>query len=175
VFVLTDGQVHDREAVFETIRKQNESVRVHSFGVGSGCDQILVNKMAEAGRGSSSFVYDNSSELNGLVVTALSKAMQPSLKNCTFTWTDSTQDEKTQVTPEQLNEVFRNQSVILTRMLTQAQADHLKVKFHSDYDPVTKMPIDLEFSAQEFTQVTGDDAIALFKATANEIIVKEQN
>lgn len=57
--------------------------------------------MAVAGRGSSSLVLDDSYELNGLVITALSKAMQLSLKNCEFCWGPTFEKEK-------LNEVFRN-------------------------------------------------------------------
>ena len=139
---------------------------MHSFGVGSGCDQILVNEMAKAGRGSSSFVFNNSSELNGLIVTALSKAMQPSLKNCSFSWNNETK--------ETLNEVFRNQSVVLTRLFNKKEAEKLKVKFYSEFDPMTKKEINLEFGVQEFAQVTESEALALFKATVNEMIGKEK-
>lgn len=55
-------------------------MRVFSFGLGSGCDKYLVENIAIAGRGTSTIVNDNDPNLSGLVVRALSNAMEPSLK-----------------------------------------------------------------------------------------------
>ena len=55
-------------------------MRVFSFGLGSGCDQNLVKNVAFAGRGTSTIVEDNDPHLNGLVIKALSCAIEPSLK-----------------------------------------------------------------------------------------------
>ena len=71
VFILTDGQVSDREAVINAARQHNEQIRVFTFGLGSGCDVDLVRRTAQAGRGSCSLVKDNSFDLNGLVIRAL--------------------------------------------------------------------------------------------------------
>jgi len=62
-----------------------DSARVHSFGVGSGCSKYLVKETAKAGRGSYSFVDEKSENLKGKVITALTRAVEPSLKNCRFT------------------------------------------------------------------------------------------
>jgi hypothetical protein len=53
--------------------------------VGSGCSKYLVKKVAKAGRGSYSFVDENSDNLKGKVIAALTRAVEPSLKNCRFT------------------------------------------------------------------------------------------
>ena len=39
VFILTDGQVSDRDAVVNAARLHSEQVRVFTFGLGSGCDE----------------------------------------------------------------------------------------------------------------------------------------
>ena len=57
-------------------------MRVHTFGIGAECDRQLISETAAAGRGTSSFAVSQTDDLSGMVVTALSKAMLPSLKQC---------------------------------------------------------------------------------------------
>ena len=38
----------------------NENIRIHTFGIGDGCDTKMVIEAARAGRGSCSFVIDKS-------------------------------------------------------------------------------------------------------------------
>ena len=52
--------VDNRDEVIEAAK--NEAVIVHTFGIGSGCDEILVTETAKAGRGSSSIVKDSDFE-----------------------------------------------------------------------------------------------------------------
>ena len=73
--MLTDGAVGMPEQVIEQAKLHSEAVRVFSFGVGSGCDQYLVEKSARAGRGTSTLVKDNDPNLNTLVIKALSCSM----------------------------------------------------------------------------------------------------
>lgn len=99
VFILTDGQVGDRDAVVRKAASRSESTRVFTFGLGSGCDRNLCENTAKAGRGTCSFVSDKSSDLNGQVIRALRFASEPSLKECSLSWNGDRQD---------LQEVFRN-------------------------------------------------------------------
>jgi hypothetical protein len=61
-------------------------VRIHSFGVGSGCSKYLVKEVAKAGRGSYSFVDEKSENLKGKVINALRRAVEPSLTGCSFSY-----------------------------------------------------------------------------------------
>ena len=54
VICLTDGAVDEREGVINLAR--TESITVHTIGIGSGCDQYMLTKMAEGGRGSCSLI-----------------------------------------------------------------------------------------------------------------------
>jgi hypothetical protein len=56
------------------------------------------------------------------VIQALKKATQPSLKDCTFTWSGK---------KIELGEVFRNQLVQSYQILTKAEFDALRVRFTS--------------------------------------------
>ena len=97
--------------------------RIHTFGIGSGCDKDLVVQVAKAGRGSSCIVgQDSTKMLNTNVVTALSRAFEPSLKNCMIIW-----DGK----EESMNEVFRNQMVHRTAIMTQKSFEKLQFAFYT--------------------------------------------
>ena len=70
-----------------------------TFGLGSGCDAVLVGEVARAGRGSSTLVEDGGAELKGCVIRALSNAMEPSLKGVSYGWNNQLEKE---------HELYRN-------------------------------------------------------------------
>jgi hypothetical protein len=65
VFLLTDGEVDNKEAIFEYVRNNSDEMRIHTFGIGSGCDRELITETAKAGRGSFSFASDGTGDLSG--------------------------------------------------------------------------------------------------------------
>jgi hypothetical protein len=74
IFLLTDGQVENRDQVIQKCLTGRDSVRVYTFGLGSGCDVDMVKRAARNGRGTCSLVIDNETNLNGLVIAALAHA-----------------------------------------------------------------------------------------------------
>ena len=66
-----------------------DTIRVFTFGLGSGCDRNLVTTVARAGRGTYTIVSDEGEDLNGQVIRALQNAMQPSFKDVEFGWNDT--------------------------------------------------------------------------------------
>ena len=88
IFLLTDGEVRNRLEVVNQAKFANDSIRIHTFGIGHGCDEQMVIDIAKAGRGSHSLVLDDSSELNSKVVLALARAFEPSLKDCKLVFGD---------------------------------------------------------------------------------------
>ena len=107
-------------------RQHCEETRVFTFGLGSGCDQVLCQETAQAGRGSCSIVKDGGKDLNGQVIKALQQATEPSLKNCRVEWTGLTGGQ------QQLDEVFRNQSIISAMMVPQDKFESLQFRFSSE-------------------------------------------
>ena len=111
IFLLTDGSVSAADQVIEQARTKNDTQRVFSFGLGSGCDRYLVENVAVAGRGTSTIVKDNDPNLNGLVIKALSNAMEPSLCDTRYGFNDQLTDAK---------EIFRNALISETRLMSPA-------------------------------------------------------
>ena len=79
IFLLTDGQVNNRDAVINQAGEHSDEIRVFTFGLGEGCDEHLVTETARAGRGTATMVRDGGEGLKADVIRALSRAMEPSL------------------------------------------------------------------------------------------------
>jgi hypothetical protein len=71
VFLLTDGEDSNDSQIIAFAEQNREDIRIHTFGIGSGCDRELLKRTAVAGRGSSSFAEENSTDLAGQVISAL--------------------------------------------------------------------------------------------------------
>ena len=125
-----------------------------SFGLGEGCDRNLVTKVAEAGRGTSTIVRDNDPNLNGLVIRALSNAMEASLRDTSYGFNGNSTVKE--------SEVYRNTLIYDSRLMSAAEFDALKFNFKATEEQ-TKETLDLTFSKDDFREVTGQAAQMLFK------------
>lgn len=165
---MTDGAVGDSNAVIEAAREYRDSIRVFTFGLGSGCDKHLVSKVASAGRGTYTIVKDGGEDLNGQVIRALQNAMEPSLKDVSFGWNDQPSQEDTE-------DIFRNQLVYSTKLIPAAELANIKFFFKTGVDPDTNQKIELNFARADFTEVQGATGQSLFKmAVFNELESKKK-
>ena len=83
IFLLTDGQVWDREKCINLISANNSRFRIQSIGIGDNFDRILIERCGKIGKGSSSFVV-NVEELNHIVIDTLNKCLRPYITNINF-------------------------------------------------------------------------------------------
>ena len=90
------------------------------------------------------------------------------MKGCTMFWYGNN---------ESLGEIYRHESIFRTAILDKQYFEAaFKFKFHSDEDPQTKQPIDIEYSADAFKRVDGESASkALFKMAAHHKIAQTSN
>lgn len=84
VFLLTDGQVSNTEAVVRMVGKYAVKARTFALGLGSGASHALVEGVARAGNGTSAFVMTDGLESN--VIMQLKRALQPALSDVTIEW-----------------------------------------------------------------------------------------
>jgi Ca-activated chloride channel family protein len=85
LFVLTDGQVTNTEAVLALIRKHENTTRVFSFGIGAGASHHLLRGMARAGGGAAEFIYPGE-RIEAKVLRQLRKALAPALTDIQVDW-----------------------------------------------------------------------------------------
>jgi Ca-activated chloride channel family protein len=85
IVLLTDGEVGNEEQIFELVRKNQESTRVFSIGIGAGCNEYFIKGLARAGRGASEFIYPGE-RIEPKVLRLFSKITQKGLNNLSIHW-----------------------------------------------------------------------------------------
>ena len=75
IFLLTDGQVDNRDECIATVADNAATTRVYAFGIGRATDTLLVKGLAEAG-GGSGVVLDDNSNVNKTVLGQLRRALK---------------------------------------------------------------------------------------------------
>ena len=83
IFLLTDGQVHDREQCINLITTNASKFRVHALGIGNDFDRVLIEKCGKLGKGTSSFVEDVE-KINSVVIDVLNKSLRPYITDIEF-------------------------------------------------------------------------------------------
>ena len=131
VILLTDGEITEGEGPEKVIQlAANEKTVVHTLGISLYADRDLLEKTANAGRGSFSLIedYESGSVMNGKVIAALKKSLEPALEHCSISYGEETKE---------LSTVFRNQLVIETKLMSVREFETLEVRFGCLNDPTT--------------------------------------
>ena len=58
IFLLTDGQINDRDECIKLITANSNKFRIHALGIGKNFDKVLIERCGKLGKGSSVFVED---------------------------------------------------------------------------------------------------------------------
>ena len=83
IFLLTDGEVDNREECINLITTNSNKFRIHAIGIGNYFDKILIERCGKLGKGSSSFVSDVN-KINNVVIETLNKCLRPYLTEVKF-------------------------------------------------------------------------------------------
>ena len=121
IFILTDGEVRDKERCIDLVRGNVNTTRLFAFGIGNAVDRDLVHGMARAGEGRSSIVRDISS-IRGSVMKQIEYAVQPGLTDIHITWKDDATGNPlpgsiVRQTPANLPPVFRGTRLVSFALL----------------------------------------------------------
>eukprot|EP01114_Cavostelium_apophysatum_P014046 TRINITY_DN3539_c0_g1_i1.p1 TRINITY_DN3539_c0_g1~~TRINITY_DN3539_c0_g1_i1.p1 ORF type:complete len:886 (+),score=216.32 TRINITY_DN3539_c0_g1_i1:162-2819(+) len=85
VFLLTDGEVSNTQECIFCVRKNAQTTRVFTFGIGAGASKELVRGIAEAGEGDYEIVIEGES-MNHKVIRQLKSALQPAFTDLSVDW-----------------------------------------------------------------------------------------
>jgi len=85
LYLLTDGQVNNRDAVMKCIAEHSKQTRVHAFGIGQGVDRLLIQYCAKEAKGCHEFIRDPG-DIGRKVVTVLRRAQLPALADIRVVW-----------------------------------------------------------------------------------------
>ena len=84
LFILTDGEVNNREECLGLINTYSEKFKVHAIGIGSSFDKQLIQNAGIQGRGTYHFVT-NVSDVNSIIIESLSKCLRDYVLNAKIT------------------------------------------------------------------------------------------
>jgi hypothetical protein len=108
LFVLTDGEVSNTEAVIALARKHAGHTRIFTFGIGAGASHHLVEGLARAGEGAAEYIAPGE-RLEGKVMRQLERALTPALTDVRVGWGEL---DVTQA-PHEVPPVFADGRVLL--------------------------------------------------------------
>ena len=91
IFLLTDGQVFDRERCIDIISTNSSKFRIHSLGIGNSFDKVLIEQCGKLGKGTSSFVQDVE-KINSVVIDVLNKSLRPYITEIKFEFDNYKED-----------------------------------------------------------------------------------
>ena len=111
---------------------------------------------------------DSRIQLEEKVESALSKALEHSLRNCTISY-GATEDGKTE--KEKLYTIFRHQLIHRHYILSLQDFINLRFDFNCERDTYTEQPINFDFRVNDFVEVSEAEATALFKLAAMQQIL----
>ena len=83
IFLLTDGEVEDRDDVLEKILLNKNRFIVHAVGIGDSFDKILIKKAGEYGQGSYNYIQ-NLDELNKTIIKIVEQCLNSYINEISF-------------------------------------------------------------------------------------------
>ena len=167
IFLLTDGQVHDREKCIHLITTNSNKFRIHALGIGNDFDKVLIERSGKLGKGSSSFV-ENVEKINTVVIETLNKCLRPYLIDIKFNFQNYIENkEKTIIEcyPDN-NFTYQNEIMNYSFILNEndkIDIDNLKENINVEVegkDPNNEIKEKISFSNENVIKLENGDSLS---------------
>lgn len=132
LFVLTDGEVSNTDAVIELGRQHAGHARIFTFGIGAGASHHLVKGLARAGEGEAELIAPGE-RIEAKVLRQLSRALAPALSDVKVDWGGLAAAQA----PHEVPPVFSDGRVLLFAKLEKLQAASVKLSAVGKDGPVS--------------------------------------
>ncbi|XP_013765860.1 von Willebrand factor A domain-containing protein 5A-like [Pundamilia nyererei] len=116
LFVFTDGEVGNTKEVIDLVKKNSDSHRCFSFGIGEGASSALINGMAKEGEGHAQFIT-GTDRMQAKVMQSLRFALQPTVVDISVTW-DLPKEVSVTVLSPPITALFQGQRSLIYAQLT---------------------------------------------------------
>ena len=111
IFLLTDGQVNDREGCVNLITANSNKFRMHAFGIGNSFDKYFIERSGKLGKGSSFFIEDVE-EISSTIISALNKCIRPYLIDIHFNFQNYENNIKNNIVSCEPNNISNQDEII---------------------------------------------------------------
>jgi len=132
VFVLTDGEVSNTDAVIELGRQHAGHARIFTFGIGAGASHHLVKGLARAGEGEAEFIAPGE-RIEAKVLRQLARALAPALGDVNVDWGGL----QAKQAPHEVPPVFAEGRVLLFGQLASLEAASVTLRAVAKEGPVS--------------------------------------
>ena len=140
IFLLTDGQVYNREMCINLISVNSNRFRIHAIGMGNDFDKILIERAGKLGNGSFAFV-EFINKINEVVIETLNKCLRPYLVNINFGFANKSMLKNPILISEPINNfTYQDELIIYSFILPEKN----KINFDN-----LKEPIQIEMWAKD--------------------------
>ncbi|XP_023207361.1 von Willebrand factor A domain-containing protein 5A-like [Xiphophorus maculatus] len=116
LFVFTDGEVRNTKEVTDLVKKNADSHRCFSFGIGEGASSALINGMAKEGGGQAQFIT-GADRMQPKVMQSLRFALQPAVEDISVSW-DLPKGVSATVLSPPITAIFQGQRSLIYAQLT---------------------------------------------------------
>ncbi|XP_023206783.1 von Willebrand factor A domain-containing protein 5A-like [Xiphophorus maculatus] len=116
LFVFTDGEVGNTKEVTDLVKKNADSHRCFSFGIGEGASTALINGMAKEGGGQAQFIT-GADRMQPKVMQSLRFALQPAVEDISVSW-DLPKGVSATVLSPPITAIFQGQRSLIYAQLT---------------------------------------------------------
>ncbi|XP_030601322.1 von Willebrand factor A domain-containing protein 5A-like [Archocentrus centrarchus] len=116
LFVFTDGKVGNTKEVIDLVKKNSDSHRCFSFGIGEGASSALINGIAKEGGGHAQFIT-GTDRMQPKVMQSLRFALQPTVVDISVTW-DLPKEVSVTVLSPPITALFQGQRSLIYAQLS---------------------------------------------------------
>ena len=113
IFLLTDGQIYDRDECIKLITANSDKFRIHALGIGYNFDEILIERSGKLSKGSSVFVKDIK-DIKTAVINSLNSGLRDYLIDLKFNFIHNEEKLKNSIIKLNPKNDFSYQDEIIT-------------------------------------------------------------
>ena len=112
IFLLTDGQVNDRDGCISLITANANKFKIHAFGIGRAFDRYFIERSGKLGKGSYFFIEEDIQELSSIIIIALNNNLRPYLVDIHFNFKNYLNKIKNNVISCEPNRISNQDEII---------------------------------------------------------------
>jgi Ca-activated chloride channel family protein len=122
VIFLTDGAVGNEDQLFKLISDRLGDSRLFTVGIGSAPNSHFMNKAAQAGRGTFTYI-GKVEEVQEKMSALFAKLESPVLKGVQVSWPRVPGGAKVEAWPQRVPDLYLGEPIVISAALTGAQGD----------------------------------------------------